>query len=42
MRFTTEYFESTTNPVHKELYFIITGGHKPGKPIKESEKNGKH
>jgi hypothetical protein len=41
MRFTTDYFERTTDPVMREIYFLITGGEPVGKSIKEDEKDAK-
>lgn len=39
MRFTTEYFENTNNPVHKALFEILTGGAAVGRPIKEENED---
>lgn len=39
MEFTTRYLESSKDPTHRELLFLLTSGNKVGKPIKEDEKD---
>lgn len=39
MEFTTKWLEASQDPEHRELLFLLTGGEKVGKPIKEDEED---